>query len=112
MVSRFSASEARKKSELALQRIEEEKQKVEAERKRLADERKKQAKEQALLKTGWEAQKNLILTAAMDGKHELQLAPPVYFYKDLLESFISVVETGLVPKQMTEVEREVRSSCL
>jgi hypothetical protein len=106
MVTRFSATEARLQAELAIQRIEEEKQKVEADRKRLADERKKQVKEQALLKTGWKAQKNLILTAAMDGKYELELAPPVYLYKDLLKSFISVVETGLVPKQMTEAERE------
>lgn len=106
MVTRFSATEARKKSQLALERIEKEKQEVEAEKKLLAEERKKQAKEQAVLKAGWEAQKNLILTAAMDGKHELELAPPVYFYKELLESFISVVETGLVRKQLTEAERD------
>jgi hypothetical protein len=106
MVTRFSADDARRKTELAQQRIEEENQRAEAERKRIASERRKQAKEQALLEAGWKAQKNLILTAAMDGKHELELAPPVYLYKDLIESFINVVEVGLVPKQLTEAERE------
>ena len=106
MVTRFSASEARKKSEIALQRIEEEKQREAAEKKRLADERKKQSKEQALLKARWNTQKILILSAAMDGKHELELAPPLYFYKNLIKSSIFVIETGLIPKKMTEVEKE------
>lgn len=106
MVAKFSASEARKKSELAQQRIEQEKKREEAEKRRIASERRKQAKEQALLRASWDAQKNLILNAALDGKHELEIEPPVYFYKDLVDSFINVVETGLVPKQITQDERE------
>jgi len=106
MVTKFSASEVRKKYELAQLRITQEKEREEAEERRLASERRRQAKEQALLRASWDAQKYLILNAALDGKHELEVIPPVYFYKELIESSIDVIETGLVAKQITQEERE------
>lgn len=92
MATRFSASDARKKTELAKQRIE-------AEKKAASETKKELAKKRQAINIGWEKQRLDILLAAIDGKHELKIKSSVYSFRRLVDLGLKVVEKGLVRYQ-------------
>jgi hypothetical protein len=92
MATRFSASDARKQTELAKQRID-------TERKAASEKKKLQAKKKAAINASWEKQRIEILSAAVDGKHEHHIENAVYKFMDLVDLGLKVIETGLVKYQ-------------
>ena len=97
MVTRFTASEARLKAETA--------------KKTLVDQHKKTleikkilAKERTVIKQGFETLRINIMHAALEGKNEIEV-DSVYLFRDLIDSGIQVVETGLVKKQNLRCEK-------
>lgn len=99
MVTRFSASEARLKAESAQKSLEEQ-------RKRNEELKKSVAKERALIKQGFEQQKVLVISAAIDGGTEL-VVDSIYLFRELTDSGIQVVEEGLVKKQNQNNEKVI-----
>lgn len=104
MVTRFSAAEARQNVELAKMQAELEKHAAE-DRKRQEDAlREKQARLQAAIDEGWEAQKTLLIDAAVDGKKELILEPPIYKFQSFIDVGIDFIEVGWVKNQ--EIDKD------
>jgi hypothetical protein len=99
MVTRFSASEARLKAEQAKKTLEEQRQ-------RDKELKKHQAKERAAIRTGFDRQRESIISAAIDGSIEIEVGS-VFLFKELIDSGVQVVEEGLVKRQAGRQERVV-----
>jgi hypothetical protein len=99
MVTRFSASEARLKAENAQKVLEEQ---------RLRDKvlRKQIAKERAFVREGFEKQRETIISAAIDGKSEIEVES-IFLFRELVDVGVQVVEDGLVKKQLVVTGRVV-----
>lgn len=92
MVTRFSASEARLTAEQASKALEEQRQ-------REKELKKNQAKERAVVKTGFDKQRESIISAAIDGDNEIEV-DSVFLFRELVNVGVQVVEEGLVKKQL------------
>ena len=92
MVTRFSANEARLKAVSA-------KNSLNKQRKEDEEVRKSQSKERAFINQSFESQRASIISAAIDGKTELEVNR-VFLYKELVALGIQVVEQGQVTKQL------------
>jgi len=104
MVTRFSAEEARQKVELAKKQAELDKQ-ADQERKRKEDAlREKQVRLQEAIDQGWETQKTLLIEAAVDGKKELVLEPPIYKFQSLIDVGVEFIEVGWVKNQEVDMQ--------
>lgn len=99
MVTRFSASEARLKAEQAKKTFEEQRQ-------RDKELKKHQARERAVIRAGFDKQSESIISAAIDGDTEIEVGSVILF-RDLLDSGVQVVETGLVRRQAGKQETVV-----
>lgn len=96
MSTRISAEEARQKTELAKQQAEID-AKLRAGKKIEAETRKKErAKARKLVDAGWEAQRLLLIDAALEGKSHLVLKPPIFRYQKLIELDFDFSEEGWV----------------
>jgi hypothetical protein len=104
MVTRLSASQARLKVEMAKKLIEEQ-------RIREKEIKRNQAKERAFLLKGFERQRELIISAAIDGNTEIEV-DSVFLFRELIDSGIEVVERGLVRKQADCQETKINPSQL
>jgi len=99
MSARISAEEARKRAELAKRKAEID-AKLRAEKKIEAETRKiERAKARKLIDAGWEAQRRLLIDAAVEGKSHLVLKPPIFRYQKLLELDFTFTEEGWVKNQ-------------
>lgn len=99
MSTRISAEEARQKTELAKQQAEIN-AKIRADKKTEAEARKKERdKARKLINVGWEAQRILLIDAAVEGKSHLVLEPPIFRYHELVELDFIFSEEGWVRNQ-------------
>ena len=99
MVTRFTASEARLKAENAKKTLEDQ-------RKRTVEIKKILAKERAGIKQGFEVLKINVISAAIEGKNEIEV-DSIYLFRNFIDSGIQVVETGLVKKQNLKCEKVI-----
>jgi hypothetical protein len=99
VATRFSASEARLKAESAQKSLEEL-------RKTNEELKKSVAKERALIKQGFEQQREKVISAAIDGNTEL-VVDSVYLFSKLTGSGIQVVEEGLVRKRNLKINEVI-----
>jgi hypothetical protein len=99
MVTRFSASEARFKAEQAKKTFDEQRQ-------RDKELKKLQAKERAVIRVGFDKQRNSVISAAIDGDREIEV-DSVFLFRELVDSGVQVVEEGLVKRQAERKERVV-----
>lgn len=99
MVTRFSASEARLKAEQAKKTFDEQRQ-------RDKELKKLQAKERAVIRAGFDKQRNSVISAAIDGDREIEV-DSVFLFRELVDSGVQVVEEGLVKRQAERKERVI-----
>lgn len=99
MVTRFSASEARLKAEQAKKTFDEQRQ-------RDKELKKLQAKERAVIRAGFDKQRNSVISAAIDGNREIEV-DSVFLFRELVDSGVQVVEEGLVKRQAERKERVI-----
>ena len=92
MVTRFSAIEARQKAEAAKKSLDEQ-------RKLNIEAKKQLAKEKAFIKNGFDTQRLMLFSAAMNKDVLLSKLPNVFYYKTLLELGFTVVEVGPIEDQ-------------
>lgn len=92
MVTRFSASEARLKTENAQKTLEEQLLR-EKELKKIF------AKERAFIREGFDKQRETIISAAIDGQNEIEVET-IFLFRELVDVGVQVVEEGLVKKQL------------
>ncbi len=93
MVTRFTASEARENSELALQKIADEKKTQKA-----AEIAK--AKELAAMEAGWKRQSEALLKSAVDGMKTLRVDDQIFNYQRLISLGFHVFEEGTIEKNV------------
>lgn len=105
MATRFSASEARKKVELA---------KISSqEQRKLKNEAKNSlAKEKAFIKNGFNIQRLKLISAALNRDIVLSNLPQVFNYKSLLKLGFSVVEVGTINENSKNMDKLLKSDYL
>lgn len=105
MATRLSASEARKKTELAKKSLEEQRKLNIAAKKNLA-------KEKAFIKNGFINQRLKLISAALNRDIVLSKLPQVFDYKSLLKLGFSVVEVGTINHNFKNQDKLIRSDYL
>jgi hypothetical protein len=105
MVTRFTATEARQSTELA-------KQKIANEKKNLKVAEIEKAKELAAIEAGWKLQSEQLLKAAVDGETSLKFEEQIFNFQHLISLGFIVSEEGVVYQKVYSENAAVDSKNL